>query len=170
MAEKAKTVKIQSGEGGALEIPYEYALLMPTVKNMLEGLPDETLNDPIPVQHVKPREFKKIVDWCKHKLETPESNERGIRDLDDWEKAFVGDMDQPATFQLILAANYLDMKPLLNLLCKSVALNLAAKTPEQIKEYFGIKRDFTPEEIEEMRRERGLIPPDPKDKDKAKST
>jgi len=69
-------------------------------------------------------------------------------------------LSQPETFQLILAANYLDIKPLLNLLCKWVALQLAGKTPEQIRAYFGVFREFTPEEVETVKKERGLIPPD----------
>lgn len=163
-----KVVKIQPSDEGtaAVECPYEYAALSITLKNMIDDL-GEDLSSALPVHNVKSRELGKVLEWCKHRLETPDDKDKGIeniRDLDEWEKAYVGNMDQPATFQLILAANYLDIKPLLNLLCKSVALQLAGKTPEQIKAYFGITREFTPEEIEQVKRDRGLIPPENKEK------
>ena len=54
---------------------------------------------------------------------------------------------------MILAANYLDIKSLLDLTCKTVADEIKGKTPEEIRVRFNIKNDFTPEEEEEVKRE-----------------
>jgi len=164
MAElNGKIVKMTpSDQPEPIETPYEYAVMSVTIKNMLEDLGDD-LSNPVPVHNCKAKELTKVIEWCKHRHENPEDKDKGIehiRELDDWEKKFTGDLSQPETFQLILAANYLDIKPLLNLLCKWVALQLAGKTPEQIRAYFGVDREFTPEEVEAVKRERGLIPPD----------
>ena len=51
------------------------------------------------------------------------------------------------------AANYLNIKSLLDLTCQTVADIIKGKTPEEIRKTFNIKNDFTPEEEEEVRRE-----------------
>uniref|UniRef100_A0A7N0UJ14 SKP1 component dimerisation domain-containing protein n=1 Tax=Kalanchoe fedtschenkoi TaxID=63787 RepID=A0A7N0UJ14_KALFE len=51
------------------------------------------------------------------------------------------------------AANYLNIKGLLDLTCRTVADMIKGKTPEEIRKTFNIKNDFTPEEEEEVRRE-----------------
>ncbi|CAL9089698.1 unnamed protein product [Musa acuminata var. zebrina] len=53
----------------------------------------------------------------------------------------------------IQAANYLNIKGLLDLTCQTVADMIKGKTPEEIRKTFNIKNDFTPEEEEEVRRE-----------------
>lgn len=57
------------------------------------------------------------------------------------------------TFQFFQAANYLNIKGLLDLTCQTVADMIKGKTPEEIRKTFNIKNDFTPEEEEEVRRE-----------------
>ena len=51
------------------------------------------------------------------------------------------------------AANYMDIKPLLDLACAKVASMIKGKTPEEIRKRFNIKNDFTPEEEEAVRAE-----------------
>lgn len=66
------------------------------------------------------------------------------------------------------AANYLDIKGLLDVTCKTVANMIKGKTPEEIRKTFNIKNDFTEEEeaqvlpslclnIKSVRRESGWI-------------
>ncbi|KAF3786111.1 SKP1-like protein 1A [Nymphaea thermarum] len=57
------------------------------------------------------------------------------------------------SFRLFQAANYLNIKNLLDLTCQTVADMIKGKTPEEIRKTFNIKNDFTPEEEEEVRRE-----------------
>ena len=51
------------------------------------------------------------------------------------------------------AANYMDIKPLLDVGCKTVANMIKGKSPEEIRKTFNIQNDFTPEEEEQIRRE-----------------
>ena len=83
----------------------------------------------------------------KAEAETLPEDEKNV-----WDKDFVK-VDDETLFNLILAANYLDIKSLLDLTCKTVADEIKGKTPEEIRVRFNIKNDFTPEEEEEVKRE-----------------
>ena len=70
----------------------------------------------------------------------------------EWDERFL-DVDQGTLFHLILVANQLEIKSLLDCTCKAVAEQIKGKTPEEIRAHFNIQTDFTPEEEEEVRRE-----------------
>ena len=73
-------------------------------------------------------------------------------ELKAWDTEFTK-VDQGTLFELILAANYLNIKPLLDLTCATVANMIKGKSPEEIRKTFNIENDFTQEEEEEVKRE-----------------
>ena len=52
-----------------------------------------------------------------------------------------------------MAANYLNIENLQTDCCKYIAYQMKGKTPEEIREIFGLENDFTPEEEEEIKKE-----------------
>ena len=56
-------------------------------------------------------------------------------------------------FGFVQAANYLDIKNMLDLTCQSVANIMRGMTPEEIRKTFNIKNYFSHKEEEEIRRE-----------------
>ena len=62
-----------------------------------------------------------------------------------WYSEFVN-LDQEILFELILAANYLDIKSLLELACAKVASSIKSRSIPEIRKYLNIENDFTPEE------------------------
>ncbi|KAJ4806289.1 SKP1 [Rhynchospora pubera] len=74
------------------------------------------------------------------------------RELKRWDKDFIK-VDITTLFDLVLAANYLHIKGLLDLACQTIADMVKGKTPDEICKIFNIKMEFTPEEEEEIRRE-----------------
>ena len=130
-----------------------------TVKEMLEEEEEEATTLALP--NVKSEVLKKVLDYCNHHHSFVAS--AGVADesrlpqeekttLDKWDKEYCK-VDQQTLFELILAANYLNIKPLLDLTCQTVAGMIKGKTPEEIRSTFNIENDFTPEEEEEVRRE-----------------
>jgi S-phase kinase-associated protein 1 len=55
-------------------------------------------------------------------------------------------VDQKQLMNLTLSANYLDVKPLMDLCCAKIASFIKGQTPEQIRINLNIPNDFTPEE------------------------
>ena len=71
---------------------------------------------------------------------------------DEWYANFVN-VPQDMLFELILAANYMNIQPLLDLTCATVASLIKGKTPEEIRQRFNIVNDFSPEEEAQVRDE-----------------
>lgn len=53
----------------------------------------------------------------------------------------------------IQAANYLNIEGLLDLTTQAIADNIKGKKPQEIREIFNIKNEFTPEDEERVREE-----------------
>lgn len=56
-------------------------------------------------------------------------------------------------FDIILAANYLDIRGLMDTTCKTVANMIKGKSPEELRRIFNIKNDFKPADEEQVRKE-----------------
>jgi S-phase kinase-associated protein 1 len=75
-----------------------------------------------------------------------------LQELKSFDAEFIK-QDNPTLFEIILAANYLDIKGLLELSCQTVANIMKDYTPEQVRDMFYIDNDFTPEEEAKVREE-----------------
>jgi len=149
-------LKLVSQEEEKFPITRKVALQSELVKTMVEGDKDEK---DIPLPNVKGNVLKRVVDYMNHhsdnpakEIEKPLKSANMAEVVSKWDAEFV-DVDQEMLFELILAANYMDIKPLLDLTCAKVASMIKGKTPEQIRKVFNIANDFTPEEEEAVRAE-----------------
>ena len=108
--------------------------------------------------NVDSKPLKKVIEYCEYHHNNPaEEIEKPLKGkiedvICDWDKKFL-EIDQSLLIELIMAANYLNIKDLLDLTCAKVASMIKGKSPEQIREMFGIENDFTPEEEEKIREE-----------------
>ncbi|KAF1327348.1 S-phase kinase-associated protein 1a, partial [Globisporangium splendens] len=157
-----RKVKLVSMEGQSYEVDAAVASLSKLVSTLVSDDADEDDVQEVPLPNVKKHVLEKVVAFCEHhhvhpmkELEKPlKSND--LRDaVSDWYADFVEvkQEDQELLFELILAANYLDIKSLLDLACAKVATMIKGKTPEEIRATFGITEEFTPEEEQRIREE-----------------
>ncbi|KAL6978185.1 SCF ubiquitin ligase complex protein SKP1b [Sarracenia purpurea var. burkii] len=148
----ARKIILKSSDGETFEVDEAVALQSQTIKHMIE---DDCTDSGIPLPNVTSKILSKVIEYCKKHAENPKSEDSsaGVEDdLKAFDAEFVN-VDQGTLFDLILAANYLNIKSLLDLTCQTVADMIKGKTPEEIRKLFNIKNDFTPEEEEEVRRE-----------------
>ncbi|KAI9226738.1 MAG: E3 ubiquitin ligase SCF complex, Skp subunit [Piptocephalis tieghemiana] len=153
-------VKLITSDNQTFEVEKKVAERSILIKNILEDIGES--DQAIPLPNVSGPVMKRILEYCEHhkddapvdaeETEDDYSRPRANEDIEPWDRDFIGDK-QEAIFEITLAANYLDIRSLLELGCKVVAGQIKGKTPEQIRETFGIQNDFTPEEEERVKRE-----------------
>ncbi|KAJ4834531.1 SKP1-like protein 1A [Turnera subulata] len=153
MSTEAKKITLKSSDGETFEVDQVVALESQTIKHMIE---DDCVDNEIPLPNVTSKILAKVIEYCKKHVEEAAADKDKDKSSDEalknWDTDFVK-VDQNTLFDLILAANYLNIKGLLDLTCQTVADMIKGKTPEEIRKTFNIKNDFTPEEEEEVRRE-----------------
>ncbi|XP_076929486.1 SKP1-like protein 1A [Bidens hawaiensis] len=140
------SIVLKSSDGETFEVEEAVAVESQTIKHMIE---DDCADTTIPLPNVTSKILSKVIEYCKRHVHAANNDDE---DLKAFDAEFVK-VDQATLFDLILAANYLNIKSLLDLTCQTVADMIKGKTPEEIRKTFNIKNDFTPEEEEEVRRE-----------------
>ncbi|CAI4057270.1 hypothetical protein SUVZ_02G4420 [Saccharomyces uvarum] len=111
----------------------------------------------MPVPNVRSSVLQKVIEWAEHHRDSnfpdeDDDDSRKSAPVDSWDREFLK-VDQEMLYEIILAANYLNIKPLLDAGCKVVAEMIRGRSPEEIRRTFNIVNDFTPEEEAAIRRE-----------------
>ena len=152
-------IKLQSSDGEIFPVDVLIAKQSVTIKTMLEDLGmDEEDEEEVPLPNGNAATLKKVIQWASYHKDDPplpeddDNKEKRTDDISSWDTDFLK-VDQGTLFELILAANYLDIKGLLDVTCKTVANMIKGKTPEEIRKTFNIKNDLTPAEEEQIRKE-----------------
>ncbi len=57
------------------------------------------------------------------------------------------DVDRDFVFELVLAANYMQIEPFLELVCAKLATMIKGKSPDQLRAAFDIPDEFTEDEV-----------------------
>ncbi|KAF2404696.1 E3 ubiquitin ligase complex SCF subunit sconC, variant [Trichodelitschia bisporula] len=150
---------LTSSDGIDIEVERKVVERSVLIRNLLEDLAETATLEPIPIPNVNEPVLKKVLEWCEHHKDDPVSmgdddsdSRKKQTDIDEWDQKYMS-VDQEMLFEIILAANYLDIKALLDVGCKTVANMIKGKSPEEIRKTFNIQNDFTPEEEEQIRRE-----------------
>jgi len=149
------TIKATSGE--ILQVVREIACMSSKIRTMVEEngpLEEVVLSD------CKHSTLRKAMEHCAYHIHNPfEAIQKPLRStnlrdsgVSEWDDDFIN-IEQEALFDLILVANTLDIKPLLDLSCAKVASMIKGKNTEEIRKQFNIVNDFTPEEEAQVREE-----------------
>lgn len=150
MADDDDSVTLQCADGVTFDVKVRTAKMSVTVRDLID---DAGIKDPIVVPNVSSEIMSKVVTYCaKHENDPPLGPRGDPEDICPWDRAYC-DVDMAVLFELIQAADYLDIQPLMELTCKTVANMINGKTAEQVRETFNVKSDFTPEEEEQIRKE-----------------
>lgn len=139
---------------------------------MRAALADTGSDSVLPLPNVASHILAKIIEYCKYHTDaekvTEEKPAAPASEIKAWDTEFVK-VDHGTLFEIILVrlpafifaphlqthepntpesnpqgANYLDIKSLLDLTCLTVSSMIKGKSPEEIRNTFNIKSEFTP--------------------------
>jgi S-phase kinase-associated protein 1 len=134
-------IKILSSDDQVFEVEENVLFQSTLIKNIVSDL--DASDQAIPLQNVTSVILKKIIKYAEHHKddETVEEDEGTDSTItDEWDIEFMK-LDKDVIIEIILAANYLDMKNLLNLGCKTIANMIKGKSVEEIREILDLPED-----------------------------
>lgn len=151
--------------------PVEFKVTRETAR--MSGLLKDMLDDQegteaiIPIPNVSGRTLKLVLEYmgyhCQNRAEPIEKPLKTKIDslLCEWDYNFLfhqllkdhDEKQHEVLIDVIMAANFLNVKDLLDLTCACVASMIRGKSAEQIRALFNIENDFSPEEEEKIREE-----------------
>ncbi|XP_062715990.1 S-phase kinase-associated protein 1-like [Aedes albopictus] len=153
-------IQLQSSDGEIFNVEFEIAMCSFTIKTMMVDLDlEDNCEEVVPLTNVDSNILRKILQWANYHKDDPEANPEDGKPVDrrtdnicEWDQEFMK-VDQQTLYGLIKAANYLDIRGLMALTCKTVANMMKGKTEEQMRKMFNIQNDLTPEEEQQIRQE-----------------
>eukprot|EP01035_Chromulina_nebulosa_P038176 gene38176-51557_t len=152
--QNSKIVEVVSAEGQSHNVSVNIAKHSGLLSRLID---DDNQNEQFislpPLSNVNSAILSKVIEFLEHyNMEPMNEIEKPLKSanigdvVQDYYANFIGGLHQEDLFELILAANYTDIKPLLSLTCATVASQIKGKSPEDIRRIFNIVNDFTPEE------------------------
>jgi len=120
------TLKSGGQQPESFEISKKSAELSKFVTTILEGDSDATS---IEIRQVPPETLKHVIEYLQHhKGKEPDPLPCPVRSIhmaqivsDKWDATWIDAFDKKTIFEIILAANYMDIKSLLHLGCAKIA-------------------------------------------------
>ena len=178
-----KSLNIKTLDGGDFRLDWEVIQKSQTIKTMVEDLgidQDSMGEDTIPLsnEEVTSEVFAKVLDWLEHYRGKPdpapkedEDDEDDLfkphkpiapEDLDAWQTKYIA-IPVPKMFPLLICANFLEIRGLLDLMAKAVALQMQGKTVEEMRKNLDLPDPcWTEEELQKLREESAWANPDTK--------
>lgn len=147
-----------SKEGEVYEVSVAVAKMSTLVATTIDDdAEDEDEVREIPLPNVKNAVLTKVIEYCTHykdeamtPIQTPLKSSKIEDMVQPWYANFVK-VDQALLFELVTAANFMDIKPLLDLTCLAVSVLIKGKQASELRAIFNISNDFTPEEEAQVR-------------------
>ena len=143
-----------SSDNQKIEIDSESAQKSHLLKGLMTDF--NSSQEPIPIPDIKADILNKVVEYLTYyKGKNPKDIPKPMPSanlseiIDEWDVKFINGIELDSVFDLINAANYMDIPSLLDLSCAKIASLLKGKTAQEIRTMFNIECDLTDEELKE---------------------
>lgn len=132
-------IRLEGNDGGIFEIAVETARSSTLLSNMLDMLGGD--GETVPLHRVDSRTLKTIIEWMNFHKTDPSAQARNAapetrrRSMSAWDAKFISDIEQGNLLLLISAADYLDVKLLLDLACMELAARIENQGPQRVEHF-----------------------------------
>ena len=153
-----KTIKVKSSDGKVIELSTKAASRSKLLSGIIEDYPEDS---EFPLNKINGETLEKVKEYLSHYQDSePRQIEKPLQKdfkdcVDEWDYKFIGD-DNSQILALIFAANFMDIKPLLELAAAKVATLIRGTTTESIRKDFEIK-DISEEEDKQMQKDKSYL-------------
>ena len=144
---------LASADNQKIQIDFKSAERSHLLRGLLADYED---NKEIPLPDVKYNILKKVVEYLTYykdkepaQIPKPLPSANLIEFTNEWDVNFINSIELDGVFDLINAANYMDINSLLDLACAKIASLMKGKSAQEIRAMFNIECDLSEDELKE---------------------
>lgn len=146
-------MKIQSADGDIFSWDMDiFTRFSPTVKRMLQKGKFSIDESVLHLSKISTVAMRKITTWAYFQASLNLENGDFQSQSEQWNMEFL-DVDVNTLFDILISAQNLEMKGLVDLCCEKVVNLIKGKHTEELRNLFEIKNDLKPEEEDIIRLE-----------------
>ncbi|CAL0322620.1 unnamed protein product [Lupinus luteus] len=150
--EPKRTISLKPCDGDVIEVSPMIAKQMQTIQSFIEDDSFIATTTIIPLPNVTAFQLSKIIDYLNY-----HSNSKAVADnvkesTKKFDEEFLKELEHDKLKELLHAANYLNVKEVLDFLCQAVADLIQDKSVKFVRKFFGVVNDYSVEEEEDIRR------------------
>ena len=144
---------LASADNQKIQIDFKSAERSHLLRGLLADYED---SKEIPLPDVKYNILKKVVEYLTYykdkepsQIPKPLPSANLNEFTNEWDVNFINSIELDGIFDLINAANYMDINSLLDLACAKIASLMKGKSAQEIRAMFNIECDLTEDELKE---------------------
>jgi S-phase kinase-associated protein 1 len=154
------SIKLISNDKESFELTRDLAVQSKMINNFIEDNEEDIIQ--IPLLNINKKNLQLIISFFEQYSKEPMNtipkplNGKLSDHIQTWYTVFI-DKEYSELEELVIAANYMEIMPLIDLCCAKIATLIKDKPTEEIRKIFNIKNDFTPEEEEQLKKDNTYI-------------
>ena len=152
---ESSSIVLLSSDLRQLIMDKKSAKLSKFIKNFIEDFPNEVIHFQ-EIDYDTLLQIKEYLDYHKDnkpkKIPKPLPNKDFKEIIEEWDYNYI-DKDSTVIFKIMEAANFMDIKPLLNLTCAKISSLIKGKNPDEIRRTLGMEDDI--DELDDKEEENG---------------
>ena len=159
--EASDYIKLQSKEGKEFTLTKKQAEISVLLKSTIQDFQGDII---VPLSEMDEKTTQKVVDYLVQfdghmppEIEKPLKSANMKEVTDSWSAEFIDALSLEELVDLTVAANFMELQPLLDLTCAKIASMCKDKSEDEIFKTFGVTETFSEEEKAKIREENKWI-------------